>query len=340
MIQGALLLLLGLKKRSESFFTGLVVLVVALMGTHFLIVPTGLITILPHLSGVIFPLIFILGPLLYILSKISTTDMRSGYMVHLIPFIIVVLILVPFFINSPSEKIAFMENYLSGQGSFLGKILFWLGMVHLVFYLAISLRCIKKRKEKSKTLFFSGLFIIYLVFLTMIVIEISINLASYFVFISSDLMDSIDLIFISLFLYSLGFRSFFTSLNKKRGTYAGTTITGDEKQILNGVIETLIKNEFYLDPDITLEEFAKKSGYHRNQISRFVNQELGLNFKDWVNNYRIEYFKNSLITKPEENILNLAFDAGFKSKSTYNTLFKKKYNLTPGSYRKKFKNVK
>lgn len=334
-LQGLLLVILGFKNKSKSLITGITVIVVALMGTHFLMVPTGLINAFPFLSGIIFPLLFCLGPLLYIVPKEIAREKIMKLTLHFIPSVTVFLSLLPFYLSNTDNKINFMENYYSGQGSILGVLIFWIGIIHLTIYLMYSLKTIRRRKLST------GLYYIYVIFSLMIAVEISINFLSYFINIKPDLMDKIDLIFISLLLYSLGFRSFFTSLsNRTKEAYAGTTMTISEKKILKDVVNTMVENEFYLDPDMSLDKFAKKAGYHRNQVSRYVNQELGLSFKDWINTYRIDYFKSSLIDKQEESILDLALNAGFKSKSTYTTLFKKKYNLTPGSYRKKFKNTK
>ncbi len=65
------------------------------------------------------------------------------------------------------------------------------------------------------------------------------------------------------------------------------------------------------------------------------------NFYEYVNNYRIEEFKRLLLEPKYENIkfLNIAFDVGFNSKSTFNTSFKKFTGKTPSEY-KKFKNLK
>lgn len=333
-LQGGLLVILGLKNMSKSFITGITVIVVALMGTHFLIVPTGLVNTFPFLSGIIFPLLFCLGPLLYILTKEIAGEKLVKVAFHFITSITLFLSLLPFYLSGADNKINFMENYYSGQGSLLGVLIFWIGMIHLSIYLFFSLKNIIRKRLST------GLYYIYVIFSLMIAAEIAMNFISYFIEIKPDLMDTIDLIFISLLLYSLGFRSFFTSLSKRSKAYAGTTITNAEKKILKDVVDTMVKKEFYLDHDMSLDEFARTAGYHRNQVSRYVNQELGLSFKDWINNYRIDYFKSSLIDKPEESILNLALNAGFKSKSTYTTLFKKKYNLTPGAYRNKFKNTK
>jgi len=45
------------------------------------------------------------------------------------------------------------------------------------------------------------------------------------------------------------------------------------------------------------------------------------------------------LNDPDEdgNILNIALDAGFKAKSSFNTIFKKSTGMTPSQFRKKHK---
>ena len=75
-------------------------------------------------------------------------------------------------------------------------------------------------------------------------------------------------------------------------------------------------------------------------ISEVLNGLLKQNFYDYINNYRIEEFKK-LAELPEnasETNLNIAFSAGFNSKTTFNTAFKKFTSQTPTQFRNKLNN--
>jgi len=89
------------------------------------------------------------------------------------------------------------------------------------------------------------------------------------------------------------------------------------------------------DSELTLTSLAKQVSMSRNQLSEVINGNLGSNFYDFVNKYRIEDVKQ-LMTNPkfkDFTILAVAFEAGFPSKSTFNTVFKKFTGLTPSEYR-------
>ena len=87
---------------------------------------------------------------------------------------------------------------------------------------------------------------------------------------------------------------------------------------------------------MTASELAKGLQMSRHQLSQVLNEQLGKNFYDFINEYRVEEFK-SRIQLPENNhltLLGVAFDSGFNSKTTFNTIFKKTTGLTPSDYKK------
>ena len=75
----------------------------------------------------------------------------------------------------------------------------------------------------------------------------------------------------------------------------------------------------YLAEDLTLEGLSGMTEIPEHQLSKIINKEFGMNFFDFINSYRIDYF-NLLCLAPENrdrSILELAFDSGFYSKSTF-----------------------
>ena len=71
-------------------------------------------------------------------------------------------------------------------------------------------------------------------------------------------------------------------------------------------------------------------------LSQIINQSQGQNFFDFINAYRVEEVK-SLLHHPDYahyTILGVAQEAGFKSKSTFNSVFKKMTGMTPSDYKK------
>ncbi len=91
-----------------------------------------------------------------------------------------------------------------------------------------------------------------------------------------------------------------------------------------------VKN-MYEDPELSLAQVAKQLQSNPSLISKMVNQGFGLNFNDFVNQFRIDAVKN-LLEKGEhkkQTLLGIAFDCGFNSKATFNRAFKKFTGQSP-----------
>ena len=92
----------------------------------------------------------------------------------------------------------------------------------------------------------------------------------------------------------------------------------------------------FLDPELTLTGLAKELEISRNQLSYLINEGIGDNFYNFVNKYRVEQVKKFMVdpSMRNYNMLGLALEAGFKSKSTFNLIFKRFTGLTPTEYAK------
>ena len=91
----------------------------------------------------------------------------------------------------------------------------------------------------------------------------------------------------------------------------------------------------YLDGDLTIHHLSQKTGIPRHYITEVLNEKYGRNFFTFVNEYRVREVI-SRINDPKYQhytILAIAFDAGFNSKSTFNTIFKTYTGNTPSEYR-------
>jgi AraC-like DNA-binding protein len=92
----------------------------------------------------------------------------------------------------------------------------------------------------------------------------------------------------------------------------------------------------YLDPQLNLKKVAEILDSNANKVSYLINQVFKVNFNDFVNSYRLQYFKTIALDPKNAHItiLGLAYDSGFNSKSVFNTYFKKIEGLTPRAWLK------
>lgn len=93
-------------------------------------------------------------------------------------------------------------------------------------------------------------------------------------------------------------------------------------------------DELYLDGNLSLSQLAKLTGVNKHHLSEVLNKHAGKNFYEFINEYRIEFVRRRLAADTERTILDIAFEAGFSSKSTFNAVFKQFTGETPSQYRK------
>lgn len=91
----------------------------------------------------------------------------------------------------------------------------------------------------------------------------------------------------------------------------------------------------YREPALTIGQVAKRSGYPEYLVSAVINRRLGGNFWDYINRHRVEAARACLADAGNSRtILDIAYDCGFTSKSTFNAAFKRQVGQTPSAYRR------
>ena len=110
-------------------------------------------------------------------------------------------------------------------------------------------------------------------------------------------------------------------------------------EIVQKIIFTMESEKLYQEPELTSQQLAAKLNLPVHHLSQAINDGLHKNFYDLVNDYRVEEAKRLLLDPKNDSftILSTGFEAGFNSKTTFNTVFKKFTGLTPTDFREKHK---
>jgi AraC-like DNA-binding protein len=130
-----------------------------------------------------------------------------------------------------------------------------------------------------------------------------------------------------------------TSLREKdlqNRKYAKSGLSSETAATYVEELSRLMENEkCYRDSELTLSQLANKLNITPHNLSEVLNTQLELNFFDVINRYRVEEVKAKLTdgAYAHVKILALAFDAGFNSKTAFNTIFKNMTGCTPSEYR-------
>ena len=93
----------------------------------------------------------------------------------------------------------------------------------------------------------------------------------------------------------------------------------------------------FLDRDLTIQDLSSLTSIPRHYITQILNEKHKKNFFTFINQYRVKEVIERF-SDPRFNhytILAIAFDAGFNSKTTFNSIFKSQTGLTPSEFRQK-----
>jgi AraC-like DNA-binding protein len=102
------------------------------------------------------------------------------------------------------------------------------------------------------------------------------------------------------------------------------------------LLELMERDRPYLDPEITLPGLAAAVDISATHLSRVLNENLGRNFYEFINRYRVEEAQRRL-AGPEaarDKLITVALECGFSSLATFNRVFKEMSGRTPSEYRK------
>lgn len=308
--------------------------------------------------------IFFKMPLLYlyILSVIyADFKLKPKHLLHCIPFVIITIVLIPRYYGVDFDgKMSF-----NSHGSFdrMPEIKFMYLLVHLqiIGYLIASFFSVKKYKTlllenySNASLFnYKWLFTLLVIF----AIESGVaSIKNVYMFLKIEDAYYYSLVFTSIlalgFIIWLVFKAlqspeFFRGIDSnlqlvknianEEEKSDSNTERDTEIQILIDKLELFMKqNEPYLDPSLTLYNLAKQIEIPDRDLSILINRDLDQHFFDFVNGYRIRKSMEILRdpNKSEFTVLEILYDVGFNSKSSFNTAFKKYTGLTPTQFRKK-----
>ncbi len=110
------------------------------------------------------------------------------------------------------------------------------------------------------------------------------------------------------------------------------------KDDLSALKKTLETRKYYQDENLSLVKLSSYLNIKSIELTEIIKYSEFENFYDLINTYRIESIKKELISSTEQ-IMIIAYDNGFNSKSAFNRIFKDKTGQTPSTFRKVHKNT-
>ncbi|MCP3901974.1 MAG: AraC family transcriptional regulator [Desulfobacteraceae bacterium] len=210
-----------------------------------------------------------------------------------------------------------------------------------ILYLALSIRAFIKSFVFSRSILRENPFVLAILSILIFMIAGCVLDIMALIFNSRLFMEFaliiLNLVIVTLFFILFRFPEYGKKIKKivQHETQKRSYLKGVDVRVLETKINQLIQEEeIFTDENLTLDSMAEKLNISRHQLSELLNKKLGENFSSFIKKYRIKKAKQLLIEYPDMNILNIAFDVGFKSKSTFNDAFSKLERTTPAQFRK------
>jgi AraC-like DNA-binding protein len=341
----------------------------------FLILYSEYILQFPHVFKTGLPLNFLIAPFSYLYVRavlFNEKKIQKRDLIHLIPFVIVLINYIPFYLLPVNEKVTVIQNSLNYwpdtfkyQAGFLPEnfsILFRLilAIIYLVLQWNLILSYKKVHKESSIQIQISNVLKWLKLFtITSTVIFFGIigfMLTGFFLpsYYNNDLLMQIPSLLVSvgffvMAAYLLTHPEILSGLpfvkykevpsdviNDK--SYMFPYINEDYKLEMERIVDYFKTEKPYLNKDLNINQVSVALAIPSRELSFIINNHFGQRFNDFLNKYRIEYITKKINKEYLSNytIEGIASEAGFASKSTFNLAFKKYHQCTPTEYFSKF----
>ncbi len=307
-----------------------------------------------HIKSIL-PLSLIFVPLIYLYTKLNTKENKRIIILDLkyfLPFFVVFICNIPFYFGDTAKKIEYFEREnISHSALFIDQLeIVFVNLVVFIFSILIISLVLKMRKnfenevsnyreEIIKMMFFMAWAILVFTFTGFLLSVFQILEVNYPVIL--DFLTAIGSTFLIYFIgyYSLLHPQIFRPLNEKTEIESTKTVRESKDNIedmsdvyLSKIINRMEKEKDYRDQELTLQSFSGNINIPSYLTSKIINTKTGLNFYNFVNKYRIEEVKQELIKSNSPQIMQIAFDSGFNTKSSFYNYFKKHVGISPKEF--------
>ena len=344
-------------RKLSDLFLGLILIVTCYRTTSYVIGFLGWYDVnnTTKVNYALLDTALIIGPLIYFYIRSLCQphfSFEKKHLMHFVPFLgNVLLALFVFVYDSQQDGFNNVQNGVLYLKIFMENG-FWLSILSTVFeaiYYFFSVKLFIQYREQIVQLF-SNTFKIELNWIrNFLVIYVGLFLLSNLLFkvvnrfVDLTWTDSWWWFFANaLAVFFVGIRGYFSTSESIEKIEAESLKTGviepqlgeDYGSLSNDLVHIMSETKPYLNADLTLSDLASELEVGQNKLSAYINRELGKNFNDFINEYRVEAVKETL-NSPEKShlsILGIALDCGFSSKATFNRVFKKFAGVPPSQY--------
>lgn len=109
-----------------------------------------------------------------------------------------------------------------------------------------------------------------------------------------------------------------------------STISQDK--LSDSIKRLVVEERLYLQPNLKLDDLAKRLNTNRNYVYQAINIKMGVSFTYYINQKRIEYAVQQMEENPKALLTDIAQKSGFTSTSAFYRNFKTLIGCSPKEY--------
>ena len=320
----------------------------------------GLADEYPHFLGIDYAITLLYGPLLFLYTETlirGAERLSKKEWLHFIPFALLFIYLIPFYLMSGPDKLALLTDY--GDLQYARD---WIPVFKLIFnliYIPFALRLIYKfrirLKENYSTI--EKLNLNWLQGFILGGVIVAVVATILFTMAASEGQDvvytELTLLAVTVYIYSIGYMGlrqpeFFANTVMEHEEVVPEVFTAETKYTKSGLdeetgkvlmnkVKSLMESQKpYINNELSLRDLAAMAGISTHNLTEIINRYADKNFYDFINTYRVEEVKARMSDPAFNNmtLLAIGLDSGFNSKSSFNSVFKKQTGMTPSEYKR------
>ncbi|MBO9611349.1 MAG: AraC family transcriptional regulator [Dyadobacter sp.] len=314
----------------------------------------------PWLSVAFQPVLFTFAPIIYWATFYLTSVSQKwspGIFYHFIPYAVILLLYFKSYVFTDADLKSLSQAAVSAEYNPVDTFLVALFFIQVAIYMYFSIRKLAEHR-KTLPLFVSNLPDNDYHWLSNIIAGMCILFAVSF---AEAFTDSAHRSGLFPSVYLLGFYYVGLQLVRQRDVFSlleeplpqcpdsvsedeGVVVQkkktiSDEKIALyhQRLLAVMESEKPYMDSEITLPRLAKMILLNTYQTSYLINSQFNENFYNFIHRYRLENCKRMLLDSEFDHlsILDIAFESGFNSKTSFNTAFKKYTGCSPREFRER-----
>ncbi len=321
----------------------------------------------PYFFRTLAPFFYVLPPLNFLFIWYlfhPNSKFKWAHLLLFLPFVLQTIENLPFYLSSKAVKIQEIKWMLS-QGDYFAyspQFMWFDPIIHIyvklamyvIFYIAIVYYYLLFRRDKQNQILFQrGMFHFWIIGILVFRLCTVFYIWYTFIFTGQGKFSfiSTDYLLIAEFVFNL----FFLAINPKlldvrilaeqlRGSdlelaakSIGITEQEEErlKELAAKIEDYFRTTEVFLNSQLSAELLGSLTGHPHRQIGHAIKFVHNISFRDYLNNYRIQYLEERLLDPKSEiksSIETLAESAGFGSRQSFYTAFRKAKGCTPKEY--------